>query len=118
MKAHLSFVHLELNSETRDMLEQQIEEKLHDLEKHGELDVKIFCSKIAARQETHGPLFECHALAQARWLTKPIVVRMSGGDCESLIHACCHQLKTQATRQTKRWRTRRHQRTDWQHVAS
>lgn len=116
MTKHLTFVHLELNPETRAMLEQQIEEKLHDLEKHGELDVKIFCSKIAARQEMHGPLFECHALAQARWLTKPIVIRMSGGDCESLIHDCCHHLKVQAVRQTKRWRTRRHQESP--HVAS
>lgn len=107
MKIRLKFVHLEIAEETRQLLEEQIAEKFYDLEKHGELEIKMVCSRECSRQESHGPMFECHGGVNARWLTKKIFFRAIGEDCQNLVMRCCHHLKVQVLKQTQRLRTHR-----------
>lgn len=96
-----------MTEETRAALHEWIAYQFRDLEKHGHISLQFTCTTESSRTETHGPIFDCHIRASATWLSKDMFMRTTGADYLGAAHECCHQIKEQMARQTKKLKTSR-----------
>lgn len=103
IRTHLR--HISYSEDLHWQMQQWIENVFRFAESQ-DLSIDVYVSKVAPRQETHGPLFECHMKARGKVFGQTLFAKQQDFDFWSAFVGSCKRLNYQLHKLVDRKRQR------------
>jgi ribosome-associated translation inhibitor RaiA len=101
------FQHVSVPPDFDQRLNEWLTTKLAQWNEDQKLEIDVYLTTSAPRQETHGAMYECHMTAMSPRLHKKIVTKHANTDFWAMLYECVHKTRRQLQKITSSHRTRR-----------